>query len=47
MCNAVFSKIAAIKLLQSDCCNQIANDDLADVKNNIYGEKSAKIPIPL
>jgi len=35
------------RLQQSDCCNQIANDDLADVKNNIYGEKSAKMPIPL
>jgi len=27
-------------------CNQIANDDLADVKNKVYGEKSAKSPIP-
>jgi len=26
--------------------SQIVDDDFAYVKNNVYGEKSAKIPIP-
>ena len=31
--------------MQSDCIASGLNDDLADVKNNVYGEKSAKTPV--
>jgi hypothetical protein len=33
-------------LLQSDCITNGLNDDLSDVNNQVYGEKSAKSPIP-
>jgi len=39
--SAVLSKIAAIRLLQSDCMAKGF-----DVKNKVYGEQSTKIPIP-
>jgi len=39
--NAVFLKIAAIRLLQSDCIARILNDDLADEKNKVYSEQNA------
>jgi hypothetical protein len=31
--------------MQSDCIAMGLNDDLAAVKNNVYGEKSAKTPV--
>jgi len=41
--NAVFSKIS----MQSDCIERGLSDDLSAVKNKVYGEKSAKTPIPV
>ena len=41
--NAAFSKIA----MQSDCIAMVSNDDFSAVKNKVYGEESAKTPIPV
>ena len=43
--NAVFSKIAAIRLLQSDCIAMGLNDDLAEVYSLVYSEESVKSPV--